>query len=509
MPEAVRQQDWPEGVEASAAALPLNTRVDAPHVGSETAESDPSVGEANLEEFLSVRGAESVAVLEGATQFVQQVRAQAAQLAEHLRRQQAALDHREAELNARNGALEAQVRQARMWHTEQQHQFGELRAAADRRQQELDVRAEEIAEAASACQTLRRQTEEELRRREAMLETRESVLAARLSEFASLKENSKAALQQTESHFARQEALLAEREMQLNETVAACRLRDQQHDRRAAELDERWQRLAAAERLLGEEQADLTRARETLQAERAAWHDELASARHKLHEDRQDLTRNGERRRKLLERRRDDLEARRTALKQLRQEVARTQRETLEMRLVTEELWARLCGTMAPAALTQSLGQLRLKLADQNRLAQYELTERTKELQAWEARLNEQQQKVTVERGSVQDWVTCRTAEIEQQAAVLVAREQELDRQEMEMRKLRTQYHDERRAYMQEIRRLLRQSRETERDAAREAQRMPTSPPAPKASLRRPARNRRTKKPPRVERPTCAAVWGC
>ena len=45
------------------------------------------------------------------------------------------------------------------------------------------------------------------------------------------------------------------------------------------------------------------------------------------------------------------------------------------MRWATEELGPRLCGTMAPAALTQSASELRVKLADQQRFALEELAE--------------------------------------------------------------------------------------------------------------------------------------
>ena len=53
---------------------------------------------------------------------------------------------------------------------------------------------------------------------------------------------------------------------------------------------------------------------------------------------------------------------------------------------------------MAPAALTQSLGQLRLKMADQNRLAQVEMSEQRAELQALAADLAAQRDKITAER---------------------------------------------------------------------------------------------------------------
>ncbi len=165
-------------------------------------------------------------------------------------------------------------------------------------------------------------------------------------------------------------------------------------------------------------------------------------------------------------RRRDELDAHRTAIEQLRGEVSATQRETLELRLATEEIWARLCGTMAPAALTQSLGQLRLKLSDQNRLALAEIQEKRAEMQLFAATLSEQHDKLVAQRQQLQQWLTRRTAEIEQQAAVLVAREQQLDRQESDTQRLLAEHQEERRGHQQEIRRLLRQLRHSEPAAA-------------------------------------------
>ncbi len=180
------------------------------------------------------------------------------------------------------------------------------------------------------------------------------------------------------------------------------------------------------------------------------------------HEERQEFARDVEKKKQILRRRRDDLESRRDSIKQLRGEVTRTQQETLEMRLATEELWVRLCGTMAPAALTQSLGQLRLKLADQNRLAQSEIAEQRAEQKRLSVQLAEQHKKLLAHRKELQTWATRRTAEVEQQAALLVVREQELDQQESEMRLAARRHNDERRSYQQEIRKLMRKLRETD-----------------------------------------------
>ena len=89
-----------------------------------------------------------------AVQIVQQVRAQASQLAAHLRKQQAALDHREAELNARVGAMETQFRNARLWLSEHQQELTEQKTALEPRQKEVEARVAEVSKLDGASQTL-------------------------------------------------------------------------------------------------------------------------------------------------------------------------------------------------------------------------------------------------------------------------------------------------------------------------------------------------------------------
>ena len=148
----------------------------------------------------------------------------------------------------------------------------------------------------------------------------------------------------------------------------------------------------------------------------------------------------------VLRQRREDLDRRRDAIKRLREEVAAAQRETVEMRLATEELMARLGGTPPSAALTQSLAELRRKLADQHRHAFAELAERRSELAALAAKLGEERQKLTRQRGELQDWLNGREAELAEQAAALVAREQQLSLEEAAGQRRKLEHNEERRA---------------------------------------------------------------
>ena len=77
-------------------------------------------------------------------------------------------------------------------------------------------------------------------------------------------------------------------------------------------------------------------------------------------------------------------------LEELRAELGRMHRETLEIRLATEELWVQVSGVAPPAVLTRSLGQIRARLADHYRLAGSELDEQKEELQTIRCELAEQ-----------------------------------------------------------------------------------------------------------------------
>jgi hypothetical protein len=158
-----------------------------------------------------------------------------------------------------------------------------------------------------------------------------------------------------------------------------------------------------------------------------------------------------------LKRQSDELVARQASMERMRADIARAQQEVLEIRLATEELWSRLCGTMAPAALTQSLAQIRLQLSERYRLARAELAEQKSELHALSARLAEQHQKLSRRREELHAWAHDQQVELERQAAQLATREQQFAEQEARYKRAREEWDSERFRLRQEIRRLLRE----------------------------------------------------
>jgi septal ring factor EnvC (AmiA/AmiB activator) len=129
-------------------------------------------------------------------------------------------------------------------------------------------------------------------------------------------------------------------------------------------------------------------------------------------------------------------------------------RETLEIRLATEELWVQLAGAAPPAAMTYSLGRIRTKLADHYRLANAELQAQKNELEKIRCQLVEQHQQLVEQKSQFEQWATGRHDEIEQQAARLVAREEHLHSQQAELQDQAHCWQVERLDYQQQICRL-------------------------------------------------------
>jgi hypothetical protein len=139
------------------------------------------------------------------------------------------------------------------------------------------------------------------------------------------------------------------------------------------------------------------------------------------------------------------------------------------MRLATEETWAQLSGALAPASLTRSISQVRAKLADHYRATLEEMAQRSEQLESVRRDLAEQLNDLELQRQELAGWSERRQADVEQQAARLVDREQELDRQQQHYEQMESQWSIERGDYQAEIRRLLATIRDLEIEEMRAA----------------------------------------
>jgi hypothetical protein len=189
---------------------------------------------------------------------------------------------------------------------------------------------------------------------------------------------------------------------------------------REREVEKRLARLAAAEFAL-EKRATSSVPEDSAPADTTTLVEFFASEHRKtmaeLDEKRQTLERRA--------RRVDQCQA---AFKKLRDEVERKHRETLEIRLCTEELWAQLSGVAPPAALTRSLGRIRAKLAEHYLQANSELGERKRELEAIHSQLAEEHKNLVEHKRRFEQWLAGRQEELDQQATRLIARERQLQK---------------------------------------------------------------------------------
>jgi hypothetical protein len=234
---------------------------------------------------------------------------------------------------------------------------------------------------------------------------------------------------------------------------------DEHWQRRSAELAQRCADLDAHELALAREQSHLAADRAHLAQERAQWEQQRAQERDRHERARHESQAALERERAVLRERMAGGEARRQAVEQLHAQALAAQREAIEMRLATEELWVRIAGRSAHAEATTALAQLRQRLADQQRLADEDLAARQAELERLSARLTEQHAAQAQRAQDLRSWYVRRRRELDDQAAALAAEFQELREERLQGDQLEHAWQAERERYQRQIRRLERQLR--------------------------------------------------
>ena len=170
-----------------------------------------------------------------------------------------------------------------------------------------------------------------------------------------------------------------------------------------------------------------------------------------------------------LDQREAEIDARETALHQLQEELRGAQREVLEMRLATEEIWAQLSGALAPASLTRSISQVRREAGRSLPTDDRRVVAAVGAVGVGTSRSVPTTGCAGATTRRAQAWAERRQADIEEQAARLVSREQELDRQQQHYEQMESRWHLERTDYQAEIRRLLASIRDLEIEEVRAA----------------------------------------
>jgi hypothetical protein len=216
----------------------------------------------------------------------------------------------------------------------------------------------------------------------------------------------------------------------------------------------RREQLEKAENELAEARKEVELLRRQLVEERHTIERQARHERQKIAAERRAALAELEQKRQATQRQCEQADRNRAALRKLREELERMHRETLEIRLATEELWVQLSGSAPPAAITHSLAQVRSKLAEHYRMAQAELAEKKREFRSLCERLAKRHQQLRRQKDELERWASARQDEIQQQAQRLVGREQQLEREQQRIDELVRQWRAKELAYLQEIRRL-------------------------------------------------------
>ena len=391
-----------------------------------------------------------------------------------LTRQQAELEHIQSELAERLSELDIQAATCQS----KQEELTETRRQFESRQRELDAREAEIYNQMEQLTT----TEVSLQQRVEKINAADGELTKRLEELRNWE--LKLSEQSSELEFQRAELNRIHQEVELrlndaDERERRIRFRDQEiktalaryerlniTERKmvelqqlAAEYDSRTTNLTAAESLLAEQHVQLAERSRELEQQELAFENHVTRQRKMLAKEKDEQTLLLARRAQLLDQREAELDQRAAALQQLQEELRAAQREVLEIRLATEETWLQLQGALAPATLSRSISQLRVRLADHFRLAAEEAIERRRDLEVVRQELAKEHGHLQDQRQDLESWLSRREQDIEKRAARLVEREQELDAQERHFQLAEKAWQSQQAEYQREIQRLLGQER--------------------------------------------------
>ena len=433
--------------EPVARISPRRARIDGPHplTGDTLPAADLAVP---LLEIVEEAPADLLAAVTGESPEARRemLEMQANQLSEHLRERLREVDRREAQLNARVAQLESDLRSSRVWLREQEHEFAEREA--ELRRQLDDARMLGEGSTPNSDEANFESDRTALSERESQVQIKENDLRERRFEIERQAAALRHAQQLWDQEKARQETELARERERL-----ACQFREQWAER-DAQLKSAEDQVAEANRLLAQDRAELA-------ADRRAWEERRQAQSQALDERVKAAEDELADRRERLDARTDWIERQKGGLEQVRGEIAALHRQSLEMRLAAEQLWAQVSGRLTPAEVSQSIAHLRLKLADHYRLEEESLAAKKQELVDLGQRLTEQHRELSQLQTGLKGWTAARQSEIEEQAARLVRREEELQLQEDALRHSRAEWQTQRQAYEQQLRELRAAVRES------------------------------------------------
>jgi hypothetical protein len=227
---------------------------------------------------------------------------------------------------------------------------------------------------------------------------------------------------------------LNELEKQLHQREVAQISFDDQlkiRERRVAADSQKYSRLQELEKEVIEAQAEVTRMREGLIRERYQLQQTIESERTRIRETQELSVKRLDEERNELATQNKRVEQTRLALERSREELSRMHRETLEIRLATEELWLRLAGNSAPEELKESLAKIRGRLSEQYNDAVRKLDVQKNELTSARQQILEEHEKTVRRREELDKWAIQSERVLEEREDKLRDKELELERRQI------------------------------------------------------------------------------
>jgi predicted protein tyrosine phosphatase len=323
---------------------------------------------------------------------------------------------------------------------------------------EAEAAAEQLRIQASQLAGHLRERQKELDHREAELNARSAELesdlrSARLWLSERIAELQERAAEPAAEKTAEQTAEQAAREESLRKAAEQA-AREESLRKAAEQLAAKQEQLEEAEAGLKQQRAELQGLHEQLSARLSEIDVQERAHRERLEAEHRRAMAAVEEQRRVIGRRAEHVDRSRAAMDELHGQLQRLHRETLEIRLATEELWTQLSGAAPPAALVQSLGRIRGKLAEHHRLAAVELHAQQEELEKLRLQLAAQHEALAQEKRRFEESLAAQQKEAQQQASRLIARERQLDRRDAELSAQSQQWQVERFELQQELRTL-------------------------------------------------------
>jgi hypothetical protein len=375
-------------------------------------------------------------------ELIQQFRLQAQQLAAHLDSRQRDLDRREAELHARIAQQETASRNARLWFQQRAIELDDRQSDVEKREQQIVDRLVDVDERLDAqASSVRNSVNEQQQLAQAISFHQDEVVLRDLE-------------------LQRRQEELNDFALQVNKRLDHCREHEQK-------LQERERLLESAEAALARSQVEWDDQQRQHQQHWAELQARLQHQQAKTSDQQGRIELEIQKQREALSARADHLERRAAALDQLRTDLLRIQRETLEMRLAAEELWAELSGIAPPASLTQSLARLRAQLSENFRLQAADVTAQRAESEQLAGDVARQHQLLVAQKNDWQQSVAAQQREVDGLAVRLAAREEELDRQADRQQQARQEWDSQRHQFESEIRRLQSDLRRRDEESCR------------------------------------------